>query len=58
MKKIPYPLRAQSIALRFMPFSWGLRWHKRSLTEQAKEEGEIQWYARFGPFQLEANRML
>lgn len=59
MKLIPYPLRAASISVRFIPFGWNaMHFHRRQLTEFAKEQGETQWWLRVGPLQISYARML
>jgi hypothetical protein len=59
MRLIPYPLRAVSINVRFIPFGWNeLHFRKRELNEFAKEQGETQWWLRIGPIQVSYARML
>jgi len=59
MKKLPYPLRAFSLSLRFHPFVWGLHWHHaKDLTEFARTQGTIIWWLRVGCFTLSYGRML
>lgn len=55
MKLLPYPLSATRISIDFMPFGFWLKpsfiW-RRDLTEQAKENGEPIWWARWAWFQI------
>ena len=57
---IPYPLRAASISITFVPFTfwWPSFTYKGRLTEHAKEQGETIWWARFAWFQISYSRML
>lgn len=57
--KIPYPLRAFSLALRFHPFTWGLHaCRKPWLDERARAAGISVWWVRVGCFTLSYGRML
>ena len=59
-RRIPYPLRAASISLTFVPFTF---WrpsliHRKSLTEAARADGNNIWRARFAWFQISYRRMM
>lgn len=58
MSILPYPMRAARIAIEIMPFGFWLRprWHRRKLTEAAKEQGETIWYVRWAWFQVSYSR--
>lgn len=55
---IPYPLRATRLDLSLNPFGfWGPRFiHNKNLSEAAKREGAVIWYARFAWFQVSYKR--
>lgn len=61
MKRLPYPLRAASLNVRFIPFgNWlAVHWrHRKDLTEFAREQGDTVWWLRLGPIQISYSRML
>lgn len=53
-----YPLRATKISLDLNPFGfwWPSFTYKRGLTEIAKEQGALIWWARFAWFQISFGR--
>jgi len=55
---IPYPLRATKISLDLNPFGfWEPSFHhNKKLTEAAKRDGNVIWYARFAWFQISFSR--
>jgi hypothetical protein len=57
---IPYPLSAARLSLTFFVFGWrGLQFrHRKTLTEEARQEGETIWWVRIGPLQLSYARAL
>jgi len=58
-RRIPYPLRATKLSLDFNPFGFWIKpsFHRRKhLTEQAKAQGETQWYFRWLWFQITYSR--
>lgn len=60
-KIIPYPLRSAKISVDFMPFGFWLKpsfFHKKSLTEAAKADGNTIWWARWAWFQISYSRWL
>ena len=59
-KLIPYPLCAAKISLAGRPFGFWLvpQFYRKQLTEQAKEQGETIWWARWAWFQISFSRWL
>lgn len=58
-RRIPYPLRAASISLTFVPFTfWWPSFVQPYLTEAARANGETIWWVRFAWFQISYSRML
>jgi hypothetical protein len=58
-KRVPYPLRAAKISVDFMPFGFWWRpnfCHRRTMTEQYREQGETIWWARWAWFQIRYSR--
>lgn len=60
MPTVPYPLRAMKISLDINPTGcwWKPSFTKRNLTERAKAEGEMIWWARWLWFQVSYSRFL
>lgn len=59
-RRVPYPLRSASVSLTFVPFTfWRPSFtHRKSLTEEARSNGEAIWWVRFGWVQISYSRML
>lgn len=59
MLKIPYPLRAAKLSISFMPFGFWLMptfTNRSDLSELAKQQGEVIWWARWAWFQVSFSR--
>jgi hypothetical protein len=56
---IPYPLRAARIDFSIKPFGFWWKpyfFHRKDLTEAAREDGETIWFARWAWFQVSYGR--
>lgn len=54
---VPYPARAARLSISLTVFPWWKpAYHKRHLTEQEKEDGEVIWWARWMWVQVSYSR--
>jgi len=59
--QVPYPLRAMRFDVSFGPFTFWWKpyfFHRKSLTEQARVDGAIIWYAHWLFFRISYSRWL
>lgn len=56
--RLPYPLRAISLYLRFHPFGWALDGAYYNLDEFRKSQCDVIWWLRIGCFTLSYSRMM